>query len=162
MEVVDVQIGQVRAAKGQAILQSKALGSCIAVVAFDPHQKAGVMAHIMLPGAAPAGKSADEKTRYAADAIAALLEQVEELGSKKEDVCVSLVGAANVLRRDDDTICRDNIKSVLGILAEKGLRVKGRVIGGTCRRNVFLDVERGTVSYIEGNGRLRHLCGASG
>ena len=34
-KVIDVQIGKVRADRGKVILKSKAIGSCIAIVAYD-------------------------------------------------------------------------------------------------------------------------------
>ena len=65
---------------------------------------------------------------------------------------MTLVGGGNVLNRADDTICEDNIKSTLRILKEKGLKVRARALGGTGRKSVSLDIERGTVCYTEGNG----------
>ncbi|GAG56927.1 unnamed protein product, partial [marine sediment metagenome] len=54
----------------------------------------------------------------------------------------------------DDTICNTNIESALELLGEKGLKVRAKAVGGTARRSVALDVERGIVSYSEGdNGK---------
>ena len=156
-EIVDVQIGQVKADKGKVILQSKAIGSCIAIVAYDTAKNAGALAHVMLPGKAPVRKKRRQETRYAADAIDKMVNQMSQLGSKTEDIEVFLVGAANVLRREDDTICRDNIESVLELLAKKRLKVKAQALGGTARRSVSLDIERGIVSCAEGNGRQTEL-----
>jgi len=150
-KTIDVQIGQVEAGRGKVILQSNAIGSCIAIAAYDATRNIGVMAHVMLPGIAPL-KKASEKTKYAADAIDAILNKMARLGLKTDDIEVALVGGANVLDREDDTICKDNIESTLELLAKKGLKIRARVVGGTSRRNVSLDVERGIVSYSEGNG----------
>lgn len=155
-KIVDVQIGQVKAGKGKVILQSKAIGSCVAIVAYDAIKSIGVLAHVMLPGAAPAKKSV-EKTKYTANAIDAMFSKMSKLGSKTEDIEVVLVGAANVLRKEDDTICRDNIESILDLLAKKRLKVKAQLLGGTARRSVSLDVEHGIVSYTEGDGSEKQL-----
>ncbi len=156
-KIVDVQIGQVKAGKGKVILQSKAIGSCVAIVAYDATKNIGSLAHVMLPGKAPMGKKRRQKTRYAADAINAMVGKMGKLGSKKDDIEVVLVGAANVLRREDDTICRDNIESILDLLAKKRLKVKAQALGGTARKSVSLDIERGIVSCAEGNGRQTEL-----
>jgi len=156
-KIVDVQIGQVKADKGKVILQSKAIGSCVAIVAYDATKNIGALAHVMLPGKAPMGKKHRQKTRYTADAIDAMVNQMSQLNSKTEDIEVVLVGAANMLRREDDTICRDNIESVLDLLAKKRLKVKAQALGGTARRSVSLDIERGIVSCAEGNGRQTKL-----
>jgi chemotaxis protein CheD len=151
--IVDVQIGEVKVAQGNAILRSTAIGSCIAIVACDSLRKIGALAHIMLPGRAPARKAAAEKNKYASDAIEAIVEKMGKLGSATEDIEVAVVGGANILGREDDTICKDNIKSVLELLAEKGLKIKARAVGGTERRSVSLDIESGIVLCTEGNGR---------
>lgn len=155
--IIDVQIGQIEVAKGKVILQSKAIGSCIAIVAYDPTRNIGSLAHVMLPGCAPAGKKPSEKTRYAADAIDSMVSKLSHLGSEKDDLEVTLVGGGNVLNRADDTICEDNIKSTLQLLREKGLKVRAQALGGTDRKGVSLDVERGTVSYTKGDGSERQL-----
>jgi len=150
--IIDVQIGEIRVAKGKAVLKSKAIGSCIAIAAYDTTKNIGALAHVMLPGRAPAGKKGSERTKYATDAIEAMVRQMNDLGSRSSDIEVVLVGGANVLNRKDDTICKDNIKSTLKLLREKQMKVKARAIGGTNRRSVSLDVEHGSVSYTESNG----------
>jgi len=155
-EIVDVQIGQVKAGKGEVILQSKAIGSCIAIAAYDAVKNVGALAHVMLPGSAPA-KKAVKKTKYAADAIDAILSKMARLGSKTNDIEAVLVGGGNILNRENDTICKENIKSVLGLLRAKGLKVRAQAVGGAARMSICLDVERGIVSYTEGNGSEKQL-----
>lgn len=155
-KVIDIQIGQVKAGSGKIILQSKAIGSCIAVVAYDATKLVGALAHIMLPGRAPAKKAA-EKIKYAADAIDAIVSRMSKLDSKKDDIEVALVGGGNILKREDDTICDANIESTLELLGKKGLNVRAQALGGTVRRSVSLDVERGIVYYTEGDNCEKQL-----
>lgn len=155
-EIIDVQIGQVETGVGKVILQSKAIGSCIAIVAYDAVKKIGALAHVMLPGSAPSKKTI-EKTKYAANAIDATVEKMSHLGSQKDDIEVALVGGGNILNREDDTICKANIESVLGLLGKKGLRVRAQAVGGTDRRSVSLDVESGKIFYTEGEGNEKLL-----
>ena len=156
-KIIDVQIGQVKTGTGNVILQSKAIGSCIAIVAYDPMRKIGSLAHIMLPGSAPGDKEPREKTRYAADAIDAILSDLSQLGSKTDDLELTLIGAGNVLKKTDDTVCKDNIESTLQHLQKRHLKLKAQALGGTRRRSVSLDVESGTVSYSEGGGAEKPL-----
>lgn len=148
--VVDVQIGQVKAGRGKLILQSKAIGSCLAIVAYDAVKNVGALAHIMLPGRSP-GKKAAEKTKYAADAIDAIVSKMSRLGSKKGDIEAVLVGGGNILNREDDTICQANIESATQSLKEKNIPVRAQAVGGTVRRSVSFDIERGIVFYKEGD-----------
>jgi chemotaxis protein CheD len=156
-KVRDVQIGQVRADTGGVILKSSAIGSCVVAVAYDTAKKVGAMAHIMLPGRAPTRKKGREKTKYAADAIDAILHKMARLGSATVDIKAAVVGGANVLEREDDTICRANIESTLGLLLEKCLTIAAEATGGTQRRNVRLDIDTGTITYTEGNGGEKQL-----
>lgn len=159
-DVIDVNTGEAKIATGQVTLRAIAIGSCIAVAAYNSRRKTGAMAHIMLPGRAP--ENAADKTKYAANAIEQLLSEMTDGQSQGSDIEVCLVGAGNVLQRGDDAICRSNIKSVTGILAEKNIPVKASVLGGRERRTVFLDVENGCVSYTVGDKSERILHRSTG
>ena len=104
----------------------------------------------MLPGRAPKQDS-PHRTRYAADAIDVMINKVSRLGANRDDIEVCLVGGGNVLKRNDDTICKDNIESVVGFLREKHIKIRAEALGGTKRRAVSLDVERGSIYYSEGD-----------
>lgn len=150
-KIIDVQIGQVRVAQGKVILNSTAIGSCIAIVVYDATKKIGALAHVMLPGRAPKSKPLREKTRYTADAVDVIATRMEQLGSKSKDIEVVLIGGANVLGKEDDTICEQNIRSVMSVLQQKSLRIRAQYLGGNKRRSVWLDVGAGVVSYTQGN-----------
>lgn len=153
--IINVNTGQIRLAKKDAILRSAALGSCIAVVAYDHTKKIGAIAHIMLPGTAPADHT--KKNRYASNAISAILTKMIEAGSQKRDIEACIVGAGNVLKRDDDTICAINIESVTQLLKDNNVPVRASVLGGTERKSVALDIQSGIISYTVGNGKPKLL-----
>jgi len=150
-QTIDVRIGEVRAAQGQVILQSRAIGSCVAVAFCDVKKKIGALAHIMLPGRAPSNKNSDEKNKYAANAINTLLSEIRHLGSQNGSIKVFLVGGANVLNGKDDTICEDNIDSILALLEKKNLKVTAQSLGGTDRKSISVDVGQGTIYCAEGD-----------
>ncbi len=93
-KIVDVQIGQVKAGKGKVILKSNAIGSCVAIVAYDAIKSIGALAHVMLPGSAP-DKKAVEKTKYTTNAIDAIVSKMSQLGSQKADIEAVLVGGGS-------------------------------------------------------------------
>ncbi len=154
-EIVDVNTGEVKVATEGAILGSVAIGSCVAVAAINFKRKIGAMAHIMLPGKAP--QPSLEKTKYAFDGIEQLLNQIFEAGANADETEVCLVGGGNVLKKEDDTICEANIESVTQILEGKNIPVIASVLGGTKRKSVFMDVENGYISYIEGDEKEKTL-----
>ncbi len=140
--------GEVKACREETILKSSAIGSCVVITACDSKRKVGAMAHVMLPGRSPKEASLN-RTRYAADAIDAMIKELISLKVNKDNIEVCLVGGANVLKRSDDTIGKDNIESVLELLRKNRLKIRAKAVGGTVRRSVSLDVERGSVSYTE-------------
>ena len=153
--VIDVNTGEVRVSTKSTVLQSLAIGSCIAVAAYDSKKGIGAIAHVMLPGRAP--QKAEEKTKYAADAIEEMLGRMKRAGADKDNIEVCLVGAGNVLKKKSDTICRQNIESTRSLLRENHVRVRRTVLGGTKRKSVFMDVESGVVGYTEGDEKARPL-----
>lgn len=145
---INVETGQVKAGRKRSILKSEAIGSCVVITAYDSKKKVGAIAHVMLPGRSLKDGS-PHRTRYAADAIDVMINKVVRLGANKDDIEVCLVGGGNVLKRNDDTIGKDNIESVVELLRKKRIKIKAEALGGTKRRSVSLDVERGSISYTE-------------
>lgn len=154
-EIIDVNTGEVKLGTEKVILRSLAIGSCIVVAAYDSRSRIGAIAHIMLPGSAP--KKTLERAKYAVDAIDQMINKMARAGSNKDDIEVCLVGAGNVLKKKDDTICKANIASATQLLNQKHIPVRTAVLGGTERRGVFLDIETGSVSYTEGNRKEKPL-----
>ena len=80
-----------------------------------------------------------------------------KMGSKIQDFKVAVVGGANVLKRENDTIARDNVESNLKILKEKNLEIVATSVGGTERRNVAIDLDKGIITYAQGNSIDKEL-----
>ena len=146
-EVIDISTGVVEVAGAGAILRSSAIGSCIVIAAYDSSKKVGAMAHIMLPGRAP--KDADSKrTRYAADAIDEMINRMTRTGANQCELEVCLVGAGNVLKKQDDTICKGNIESTTELLKKKHIPVRAAALGGTERKGVLFQISLNRIVHI--------------
>lgn len=158
-KTIDVNTGEMMVHRGDVVLRSMAIGSCVAIAVYDRKTKNGGFAHIMLPGWAP--ENCPEKTRYACDSIEELLKRMVESGSALEDLNVCLVGAGNVLEEENDTICESNIQSVSSILKEKNIPVRACALGGYNRKSAFLDCNTGSVSFTEGDSLPKILWGRS-
>lgn len=154
--IVDVYTGEVKAGGNNTLLKSTAIGSCVVIAAYDSKKKVGVLAHVMLPGAAPEGKPL-QRTRYAADAIEEMINMMTHLGANKDNIEACLVGGGNVLKRKDDTICQENIASIIEFLNEERIKIGSKAVGGTEKRSVSLDVKNGTIHYTEGNTKEKLL-----
>lgn len=155
-KTVDVSTGEVRVSDEGIVLKSDGIGSCVVITAYEPKKKLGAMAHVMLPGKSP--KNYDQpKTKYAHDAINELLAQLASFGAEAKDLQVCLIGGGNVLKRSDDTICRDNIGSVTETLKSRNIKISAESLGGIQRRSAILDIERGCVYYTEGDSKAEIL-----
>jgi len=150
--IIDVLTGEVKAGGKDTILKSNAIASCVVIAAYDPIKEIGALAHAMVPGSAPEGR-AFQRTRYAANAIEEMIDIMKHMGVNQESIEVCLVGGGNVLKRKDDTICQDNITSIVELLNEKCIKIRAKAVGGTERRSISLDIEKGSVYYTQADSK---------
>jgi len=109
-----------------------------------------------LPGRAP-NKPNINKMKYAENAIDELLAHFLKLGSEPSKLMICSVGGGNVLQRQDDKICRDNIESVNNTLSDHGMVVVADALGGVQRRTSKLFIDTGKFYYTEGNSENKLL-----
>ena len=159
-KIVDVNTGGVEVSSDGVILRSIAIGSCIVIAAYDVRKRTGAMAHVMLPGRAP--RKETQPTRYAVNAADEIIALMARAGTRSCNIEACLVGAGNVLEKEDDTVCKANVKSVMQLLEEKNIPVRATVLGGTERKGVFMDIENGKVFYTEGENEKKLLWCAGG
>jgi len=140
----------------KGIIRTSPLGYCVAVIAYDKTTKNGGIAHIMLPGKSPTKDKAEEN-KYAGNAIENLLDALKSLGSKKANIEICLVGGANVLRKENDTIADNLILSIFEILERKKLSIKATSLGGYERRTAKLCLNSGRVTFTLGDNSEAEL-----
>lgn len=145
----DVGIGGLKVSKDVGdIIKTYALGSCVAVVVYDPLKKAGGMVHIALPESSTNEEKAVKLPGYFADTgLPVLLEQMKSLGSNPRSLKVKLVGGASIMD-DNNTfdIGRRNSVAIKRLLWKNGLGVLKEDIGGKISRTVSLELETGTIT----------------
>ncbi|PLX04516.1 MAG: hypothetical protein C0595_02990 [Marinilabiliales bacterium] len=154
-KTVYVNTGALAFGSENVILNSGAIGSCVVVTIFDKEKRIGAMAHIMLPGESP--KKHKPSNKYAANAIRNLHNYFVETTSKSENLICCIVGGANVLRKKDDRLCRDIIKSVEEEILKNNLIISKRNVGDELRRTMQFDTSTGDVFYSIGNSGLSLL-----
>ena len=154
-KIVYVNTGQVKSGDKNTILNSGAIGSCVVICVYNSLLKTGAMAHIMLPDVAPTGQ--EENTRYASNAILELMELMNKNNSQSNKLETCIIGGANVLKRQNDTIGKNNIASVEKLLDEKGIKICVKAVGGYERRTAIFDIENGCINYTEGDSKGKIL-----
>lgn len=148
-ETIDVKTGEVHSMRENGVLATAAIGSCIAVSAFDKKSRIGALAHVMLPGWAPTGSP--DPFRYAQNALDETVRLMEAHGADKPAIQLCIAGGANVLERPDDTICELNISSVTQAARRNGLMILARSLRGTSRRKIRFELESGSVYCAVGD-----------
>ncbi len=160
-QVTMTGIGALTVAQGAGALIAQGLGSCIGIAAYDPLRRIAALAHVMLPGPAPAGLPPDQCARHAPEAVAALIDAVERRGGARRLLVVKIAGGAQVIRlagrEDRFQVGRRNIEAVQAALAAHGLRVAAEDTGGNTGRTLTLTAATGAVTVRPAGGAERTL-----
>lgn len=122
-----------------------ALGSCIAVIVYDPVQVAGGMIHYMLPLSSTNPEKAKSKPAMFADTgVPLLFHSMYELGCKKSDLIVKVAGGGQ-LYDDHGTfeIGKRNITVLRRMLWKTNVLIASEDVGGQKSRTVTLDIGTG-------------------
>lgn len=132
----------------QITLSTYALGSCVAVVAYDPVAVAGGLLHLMLPDSKISPeKAAAQPAMFADTGMPMLFRSLVGVRCDLSRLRIFLAGGANVLC-DTDTfkIGERNIAAARAFLAKNGFSIRCTAVGGTVNRTVHLNVGTGEVS----------------
>jgi chemotaxis protein CheD len=154
MNLLTVGIGglEVSGDKG-AVLITHGLGSCIAIIVFDPKRKVGGMLHFQLPTSTLSPVRAVESPGTFADTgIPLLFERMYALGSKKGDIVVKATGGGN-FHNDNGTfdIGKRNHTMMRKIFWKAQVLVTAEDVGGSKSRTARLYVDTGQVTIQSGS-----------
>jgi chemotaxis protein CheD len=141
-------------AEPDAALVTYALGSCIAVSAYDPVRRAGALLHFMLPDSdLDRDKAQANPYMFADSGIRTLLKLVSQGGSNPRKCTWRVAGGAQVLDAGDSfQIGKRNYLAAKKILWKEGLLVAAEAVGGAVSRTVRLDLASGNFWIREGGG----------
>lgn len=132
-------------AKGEGILVTYALGSCIGLCFHDPRLRLGALLHIMLPLNLETGRT--HPMKYADTGIKETLKQLEAKGASRARMTVKIAGGAKMFEVSGSSglgnIGQRNIESVHTILKRENIRLVGEYTGGTVARTLLFDVVSG-------------------
>jgi chemotaxis protein CheD len=90
-----VGVAQWAVDRGDTVLVTLALGSCVAVALYDPVPKVGALAHLLLPSSQMA-RDHSNPGRFPETAIPRMLEELEAAGAQRERLTAFLVGGASM------------------------------------------------------------------
>lgn len=160
MRTVVVGIGDCKVTDEPVEMVTYALGSCIAVVIWDPVARVGGLLHFMLPESAVDRDTQGRANpyRYADTGTPLLFRAAYEKGAEKRRLVVRLAGGANVVDAGAVfNIGRRNYAAVRKILWKAGVLVHGEDVGGAVSRTVRLEVATGRCTVSTPAGGTREL-----
>lgn len=148
-EPIKVGIADLKVATAPEKISTSALGSCVAIMLFDPINKVGGMAHIMLPSAT-FSKIQSNPAKFADTAVPIMLEQMKELGAAQINIFAKIVGGAqmfaNILSEPLGNIGQRNVLAAKEALAKEKIMLRGEDTGGDCGKSVEFNLQNGEVT----------------
>jgi chemotaxis protein CheD len=162
--IVVVGIADCRIARAPAAaLATYALGSCIALVAWDWKLKLGGLLHIMLPDSAiDTAKATANPHLYVDTGVPALFRQLTDNGSSRKQLRWCLAGGACMMADSSHfEIGKRNQLAMKKVLWRLGVFIDREDLGGTESRSVRLDLETGQVDLRKGVAKEQILMQAA-
>ena len=106
------------------------LGSCVAVIMWNPQLQVGCICHAVLPWSE---RQKTDPLKYVDSSIHSMLRALEKHASPRSDIQVKLFGGASMrqLAPGRTSVGRQNIDAALAVLREEGLTPRSSDIGGT-------------------------------
>ena len=144
-EVVSVPMGRWAVAAAPAQIRTL-LGSCAGVVLYDRAARLGGVAHIVLPRS---NGSADHLGKFADTAIPGMIADLDRLRGRAATarLTAKIVGGASMFPTGAAmNIGQKNRDAVEQVLADLGIPVLARDVGGGSGRRLVLDTVSGIVS----------------
>lgn len=148
---VIIKIADLQVAREPAILTTHGLGSCLAIVLYDPEVKAGGLAHVMLPSP-ELSRQKIKPAKYPQTAIELMVQQMKAMGCHSSRIRAKLAGGATMFaglllnHRDGGiSIGQRNAQEAKRVLQILNIPIVAEDIGGDYGRSVEFILSSGTV-----------------
>ena len=137
-----VRMGEIDVAMDDGVLRTL-LGSCVGLALYDRRHKIGGLAHIVLPTSRGVPESPG---KFVDTAIPMLVRRMQELGCSGLNLTAKIAGGANMFATTAvTTIGVQNIEASEQLLAQMGIVIRARHLGGEQGRRMSLDSHTGRV-----------------
>ncbi len=138
----------------EATLITYSLGSCIGIAIYDPVVKVGGLLHYMLPESSLDKEKARKNPYMFADSgIPHLFKSTYQLGAKKQQMKVAVVGGAQILdQKGFFNIGKRNHMAVRKIFWKNKVMTNFEDVGGNVNRTIRLELATGEM-YLKVSGK---------
>lgn len=138
------------------VIKTYSLGSCVALIMYDPVSKVGGMVHIALPESKIKPEMVQKRPGYFADTgIPTLVQHMkkEGLNGNVRNLVIKLVGGAQVMDPNSlFDIGKRNILATKKLLWKYGMGLQAEDVGGSLPRTATIEIDTGKV-MISSAGR---------
>ena len=152
-----IGIADMKMAKGEGMLVTYALGSCIGICLYDQKIKLGALIHIMLPLNMEPGRK--NTMKYADTGIRETLKMMEAKGASRSRITAKIAGGAKMFEIKGGSLSnigQRNIESVHNTLKREGVKLLQEDVGGTVARTLLFDVGTG-LGCVRCYGKPEHI-----
>lgn len=136
-----VRVADLRAAAAPGVLMTVGLGSCVAILLYDPLARVAGLAHVLLPSPALARREATPG-RFPQTAVPRTLELMAELGASPRRITARLAGGASMFASlaapGTIQMGERNLVACRQVLSQQGIALTGEATGGDYGRTVRL------------------------
>jgi chemotaxis protein CheD len=143
-----VKVADWAAERGNAVIVTLGLGSCVAIMLHDPQAGAGAMAHILLPSRSLA-RDAANPAKFPETAVPLLVQRLTELGAEPRRLIAKLAGGASMFSQlmtpGTVQMGERNVVAARDVLRRAGIPVMREAVGGGAGRSVRFYVADGRV-----------------
>ena len=143
-----VRVADLKVGCREDVLMTVGLGSCVAIMLYDPTAKVGGLAHILLPSPALARRDANA-AKFPQTAVPLLIELMAAQGASVRRMIARLAGGASMFASlaPSGTIQMGerNVVASRQVLNQIGIALVGQAVGGDYGRTVRLRMEDGQV-----------------
>ena len=143
-----VRVAEWAVERGDAVIVTLGLGSCVAIMLHDPEAALGGMAHVLLPSRSLA-RDAGNPAKFPETAVPLLLERLTALGASRARLLAKLAGGASMfaplMSPGAVQMGERNVLAVRETLRRHGIPVVAEAVGGERGRSVRFHVRSGRV-----------------
>jgi chemotaxis protein CheD len=148
MKEVIVKVADWAADRGDRVLVTLGLGSCVAIMLHDPQAGAGAMAHVLLPSISLA-RDITNRAKFPETAVPLLVERLTALGADPRRLVAKLAGGASMFGQlvTPGTIQMGerNVLAARSALRTAAIPIVREAVGGERGRTVRFHLKDGRV-----------------
>jgi chemotaxis protein CheD len=145
---VIVSVADWAAERGDGVLVTLGLGSCVAIMLHDAQARAGAMAHVLLPSISLA-RDITNRAKFPETAVPLLIERLKGLGADPRRLVAKLAGGASMFGQlvTPGTIQMGerNLLAARTALRAAAIPIVREAVGGERGRSVRFHVKDGRV-----------------